>query len=314
MSSLPNSFSMHFGGSNLPPHLDSGAKSAWNLFKEELIKFQQKYSLNPSLFPALHCHNILGVIDHSFLHVVFAKLSNFSIPAQYWMQVEVETSAANDWIGAAQLRLGFVEVESVSIPLQEVTAPIELQRLAMAHRADVYVSEILKKKMIPQAIPGYEGLQPFLEQFHKDHPQTNRNVFLMMRFEPSEQHEEIRSAIVAACAEYGLAVLRADDRLYPTDGDLWDNICVYMMGCRFGICVFDEINVKEFSPNVPLEYGFMRAMDRRVLLLKDQRMKDLPSDMTGKLYRSFDTYHITKSITKEITQWAEKDLGLAKQP
>jgi hypothetical protein len=104
--------------------------------------------------------------------------------------------------------------------------------------------------------------------------------------------------------------LRVDDKTYPPDGDLWNNICVYMMGCRFGVCVFEEIDEREFNPNVPLEFGFMRAMNRQVLLMKDMRMPKLPSDMTGKLYRQFNTYEITSTIHEQISQWAERDLGL----
>lgn len=83
-----------------------------------------------------------------------------------------------------------------------------------------------------------------------------------------------------------------------------------MMGCQFGVCIFEEIDEREFNPNVPLEYGFMRAMNRQVLLLKDIRMPKMPSDMTGKFYRNFDTYTITLTIQEQISQWAERDLGL----
>ena len=83
-----------------------------------------------------------------------------------------------------------------------------------------------------------------------------------------------------------------------------------MMGCGYGVCIFEEIDEREFNPNVPLEYGFMRAMNRHVLLLKDIRMPKLPTDMTGKLYRNFDTYNITLTIREQISQWAERDLGL----
>jgi hypothetical protein len=36
----------------------------------------------------------------------------------------------------------------------------------------------------------------------------------------------------------------------------------------------------------------------------------MPSDITGKLYRSFDAYNITVTIHEQISQWAERDLGL----
>lgn len=130
-----------------------------------------------------------------------------------------------------------------------------------------------------------------------------------MRFRGGKQFVEIHAAIKDSLASYGLKTLRADDKTYPPDGDLWNNVCTYMMGCKRCVCVFEEIDEREFNPNVPLEYGFMRAMNRQVLLLKDMRMPKLPSDMTGKLYRDFDTYNIRDSIFEQIGQWAERDLG-----
>ena len=54
----------------------------------------------------------------------------------------------------------------------------------------------------------------------------------------------------------------------------------------------------------------VRAMNRQMLLLKDMRMPRLPSDMTGKLYRQFNTYEIIPTVHEQISQWAERDLGL----
>lgn len=82
-----------------------------------------------------------------------------------------------------------------------------------------------------------------------------------------------------------------------------------MMGCRYGICVFEEIDEREFNPNVPLEYGFMRALNRQVLLLKEQRMPKMPSDITGKLFRPFDMMDINASISSQVAMWAGCDLG-----
>jgi hypothetical protein len=66
-----------------------------------------------------------------------------------------------------------------------------------------------------------------------------------------------------------LSVLRADDKDYT--GDLWENVCLYMLGCRFGVAVFEEIDQREFNPNVAFELGFMTAHGKRCPLLKDQR-------------------------------------------
>jgi hypothetical protein len=161
-----------------------------------------------------------------------------------------------------------------------------------------------------KAIPGYKSLQPLLDSFSRDHPDFEKNVFIATRFRSGKQFSEIHQAVKTGLAKYGLIGLRADDKTYPTDGDLWANICVYLMGCKYGVCVFEEIDEREFNPNVPLEYGFLRAINRQVLLLKDQRMPKLPTDMTGKIYRHFDSYNITETIRQQIGEWIERDLGL----
>ena len=135
-----------------------------------------------------------------------------------------------------------------------------------------------------------------------------------MRFRDSPQFNEVFDSIRRTLARYGLAALRADMRVYSPDGDLWDNICIYMLGCRYGVCVFEELDDRHFSPNVPSEYGFMRALNRPVLLLKDQRMPQMPADITGKLFEPFDGYRITETIAEQVTSWCERDLGLKRMP
>lgn len=153
-------------------------------------------------------------------------------------------------------------------------------------------------------------MQPLLDAFGRDHPEFEKNVFIAMRFRSGKQFSELHQSIKTGLAKYGLFGLRADDKAYPPDGDLWANICVYLLGCKYGVCVFEEINEREFNPNVPLEYGFMRALNKHVLLLKDQRMPKLPTDMTGKIHRNFDSYNITETVHEQIGQWAKRDLGL----
>jgi len=195
--------------------------------------------------------------------------------------------------------------EASVLEASDVVREHVIDRVARQH-----VEELFKAATRPRAIFGYEGLQPLLDRFSEDHPEFGKNVFLAMRFRSTKQFLEIHEAVKSGLARHGLKGFRSDDKTYPPDGDLWNNICVYMMGSKFGVCIFVEIDDREFNPNVPLEYGFMRAMNRQVLLLKDIRMPKMPSDMTGKLYRNFDTYNITLTIHEQISQWAERDLGL----
>ena len=143
--------------------------------------------------------------------------------------------------------------------------------------------------------------------FLQDHPNVDRNAFLMMRFRSGPQYDDIHRAIREGMAGYGLTVLRADDKDYT--GALWENVCLYMLGSRFGVAVFEEIDLREFNPNVALELGFMIAQNKRCLLFKDQRMPRMPTDIVGKLYKEFDSYSIADTIKKGIDAWA-RDLAI----
>ena len=162
-----------------------------------------------------------------------------------------------------------------------------------------------------QLPPGYEHYSRFMKSFLADHPNVDNNVFLMMRFRPGAQYDEIVRVLRESLKTYGLNVIRADDKDYT--GDLWENVCLYMLGSRFAIAVFEEIDQREFNPNIALELGFMMAQNKRCLILKDQRMPRMPTDIVGKLYREFDTYEISKSVDRCVDLWA-RDVGLKKHP
>jgi hypothetical protein len=142
-----------------------------------------------------------------------------------------------------------------------------------------------------------------------DYPNARANVFLMMRFRDTPQNREIHEAMKAPLAHYRLNLLRADEKSYA--GELWANVRAYMDACQFGIAVFDQIEERDFNPNVSLELGYMLAEIKDVLLLKEKRLPSLPSDLLGRLYRSFDSYDITTTIEPEIRQWL-RDVGVAK--
>ena len=187
----------------------------------------------------------------------------------------------------------------------------ERSELILAEATE-YVRLTIAELSRPRALAGYEALQPVLDAFSADHPKFEQNVFVAMRFRGNEQFTEIDRAVREALAAYGLTGQRADDKVYSVDGDLWNNVCVYMMGCKYAACIFEEIDERDFNPNVAIEYGFLRAMNRQILLLKEQRVPTMPTDMVGKMYRTFDSYKISQTISAQITLWAERDLGLKK--
>jgi hypothetical protein len=135
-----------------------------------------------------------------------------------------------------------------------------------------------------------------------------RNVFVMMRYRTSKQFVDIEAALREALTPYNLLARFAKDA--ALSDDLWDNVKLYMHYSRFGIAVFEEIEEREFNPNISLELGYMYALKRRCLLLKDRHMRPLPTDTCGKIYRNFDSYALTTSIDEAVSEWCTRDLGL----
>lgn len=147
-----------------------------------------------------------------------------------------------------------------------------------------------------------------LEKFRADH-RGKKTAFIMMQFATTRAHGEVVASLKVALAPHGIVGLRADDKQYMDD--LFPNVKVYMHGCDFGIAVFERITTDDFNPNVSLEVGYMIGMRKDVLLLKDSTLKTLPTDLTGRLYREFDTQDISNTVLGVTQKWL-RDKGLIK--
>jgi len=188
-------------------------------------------------------------------------------------------------------------------------ADAKIRAAAAAHVAEVEKATKLSRIT---SLSGPKTLDPQYEQFLKDHPDLDRNVFLIMPFHPSEHLIEAYPTIVKALAAHGLKGLRADERVYVDD--LWANIQIYLNCCAYGIAVFEQIDKKDFNPNVALEHGYMLGLQKRVLLLKEKRLDAMPADLMGKLYKPWDAFHVETSMTAAIDQWVSQDLKLSFPP
>lgn len=161
--------------------------------------------------------------------------------------------------------------------------------------------ELMKEFYIP---PGYQFLKHECTAFLKDHPNYDRNIFIMTRFhENNKQLELLDISIRKVLKANGFNGVRADDKMYMTDNNLWNNVCVYMICSKYGIAVLEDIDVQEFNPNVALEYGFMRGINKRCLLLTETRFKNLRADILGTLRQLFDIFNIAETVEKAIKRW-----------
>jgi hypothetical protein len=156
---------------------------------------------------------------------------------------------------------------------------------------------------------GYEHLTESVRKSRSEHP-YERSVFVMMKFPDGLEPEHARlvdgifKGIRIALAAYGLDARRADKKQY--EPDLWNNLCVYMLSCQFGLAVLEDCGANEMNPNVGLEYGFMKALDRQVGLLREENFKHDRADLIGKLVKPFRVQDLVLdegSLKSAVQDW-----------
>lgn len=290
----------------------------FKLFQDTLTTFADlvrqeatSIGLYPGQNPLSRSANFMSVLTKNAIFLVIDDISVGALPehAYFDRRSFPQEITLEDVVGSSVREAGFRNPVGVSLP---VTAFIESEagrRIILRPLAIQLCLELRQRALVTQLnIPaGYEHFGRFMPTFLKDHPNIEKNIFLMMRFDKSSQHTEIHKALSGSLGRRGLHLIRADEKDYT--GDLWENVCLHMLGCRFGIAVFEEIDRREFNPNVALELGFMLAQNKRCLLLKDQRMPRMPTDIVGKLYKEFNTYDITNTVEPAISLWV-RDLGI----
>jgi hypothetical protein len=140
---------------------------------------------------------------------------------------------------------------------------------------------------------GYEHLASAVRMFREDFS-YEQWVFVMMKFpDPNSMDashckmlEDIWNVLRGVLSTYGLQARRADKKDYLDN--IWDNLCVYMLGSKYGIAILEDRVAAETNPNVTLEYGFMRALNRKVALFREASFRHDRADLTGKLSKSFE--------------------------
>jgi hypothetical protein len=140
-----------------------------------------------------------------------------------------------------------------------------------------------------------------LERLREKYPNSKKLGFLVMRFAAEKPYKKIVEAIKRTGEQHGLAIVRADETEFHAD--LWGNVRTYLHGCGFGIAVYERIQSDEPNANVGLEVGYLMAMNKPVLLLKDKSAATLQSDLAGKLYKPFDPHDAEGTIPAQLTKW-----------
>lgn len=169
-----------------------------------------------------------------------------------------------------------------------------------------YVNSILQARVKKEEKPSEESINnpeiaSGLEKIRKDYPVGTKIAFIIMKFGSTVIHQQMIQDIKDVLKKHNIIGLRADDKEYMDD--LFLNVKVYMHACDFGIAIYERIISDDFNPNVSLEVGYLLGMKKPVMLLKDQTLKALNTDLTGKLYKEFDTTNTKETINKSIEKW-----------
>ncbi|MEY2793989.1 MAG: hypothetical protein RJA76_1981 [Bacteroidota bacterium] len=208
-----------------------------------------------------------------------------------------------------QIRIEVGEVHwAISIPITTVS---NIPDEKIDELADQYLKAILEamkqkiEKISDDAITIPE-IAKEIEAFHAEY-KGKKTAFIIMQFSKTAAHDKINSTIKDTLLKHDIVGLRADDKEYADD--LFANIKTYMHCCDFGIGVFERILEDNFNPNVSIEVGYMMGLRKKVCLLKDQTLNNLPTDLMGKLYKPFDPQNIEKTLPDQLEKWMQ-DKGL----
>jgi len=146
-----------------------------------------------------------------------------------------------------------------------------------------------------------------LDRLRLKFPDPNKLGFLVMRFAATKPYERILSVIKKTAEESGVQIIRADENEFHSD--LLRNVRTHLHGCNFGIALYERIEKEEPNANIGFEVGYLMAMNKPVLLLKDQSLSTLPADLAGKLYKDFDVHNPEDTIPAHIKKWL-RDNGI----
>lgn len=295
----------HMSGGDLNDEGQNAVREVLDAFGDKAAQAIERLGLPLHASPLWRPWNLIAVRDAEKIIAAFTQLSGGMADIR-WLDRQDQLFPPEELVRAVRAELGVPVVALVTLPLPGAPGR-EAQVAAAATQHAVAVERDARLGRLGD-LSGLQHLEPHLREFLNDHPDPERNIFVMMRFLQSAQLDEAHAAIRDTLADRGFHAVRADDRDYT--GELWSNIEVYLACCRLGVAVFEDIEQRDFNPNVSLELGYMLGRGRRCLILKEQRLPALPADVVHRLYKPFDMFDVNRSVAREVARWVDVDLGI----
>jgi hypothetical protein len=155
----------------------------------------------------------------------------------------------------------------------------------------------------PHKVKHFPALPTFLNDGAFD-----KSVFIMTKFpndqNPQQIDTELKKVIQSvrdAISEQGyIPRLALDKRFHP---GLWDNVEMYLLGCKRGVAIVENKYQDELNPNVTMEWGWMRGMDRDVLYLVENTFDKSRADLSGLIQDQFAWGNPEAAIKQAVKNW-----------
>jgi hypothetical protein len=149
--------------------------------------------------------------------------------------------------------------------------------------------------------------EPLLAQFHGV-ATFDKSVFVMTKFPDPMKPAPLDAQLAAVIEAVRDAVqncgcvprIASDGQYHPI---LWDNVELYLLGCRRGIAIVEDKYLPELNPNVAMEWGWMRGMGRNVLYLVEKDFKKQRADWGGLIEWPFDWTNPGPDIEAGVKAW-----------
>jgi len=154
--------------------------------------------------------------------------------------------------------------------------------------------------------PGHIRHQVHLDAFWKvcDY---DRSVFVMTKFPGASgvgkdaELQQVIDTVADAVRASGFVPRIASARDYH--GLLWDNVELYLLGCSRGVVILEDRYLPELNPNVAMEWGWMRAATKPILVLAEEKFDKNRADFTGLIQYTFDWANPKPGISDAVTKF-----------
>jgi len=149
-----------------------------------------------------------------------------------------------------------------------------------------------------------------LAGFH-DSGEFNKSIFIMTKFPDGRDPEadsQLKRVIDAArqAIEDCAFVPRVADTTNRFHTGVWDNVELHLLGCKKGLAILEDRYRRELNPNVAMEWGWMRALGRDVLYLREMAFSQERADISGLITAEFSWDIPEPGISEAVGKWLKQ--------